>query len=206
MPMNLHRAQSYRLAGTTAASLVLCASTAAAQPTGKAVTPEECAYDRAAMLSLGERAFDQDMSGGWRTLAARETCLDVAADLIRDYREIHGLTSTILYWHEGQLRAAAGDVDRAVQLFAESRINGDDPYGWNPYVDATIAFLRHDFAALVDARDALARIPRPDSFPILDADGKPIDVSWPPNLDVVDHLIACFDQEYLAAYGRCEEP
>ncbi|HEX9876025.1 MAG TPA: hypothetical protein VGC50_05165 [Gammaproteobacteria bacterium] len=156
-------------------------------------------------MSLSERDFDQDMSGGWRTLAAREACLEVAADLSRDYREDRGLTSAILYWHEGQLRAAAGDVERAIRLFMESRVTGNDPYGWNPYVDATIAFLRRDFAALTDARETLARMPKPDNFPVFDADGKPMDVSWPPNLDIVDHLIACFERDYMTAYGRCED-
>jgi|GEM_PF-3021325 len=51
-----------------------------------------CAFDRPAMLGLDQAAFDQDLSnggGGWRAVAAKPGCEEVAADLIRDYRSAH---------------------------------------------------------------------------------------------------------------------
>lgn len=76
-----------------------------------------CTFDRAKLLALDEYSFDQDINGGWRAVAQHEQCTEVAADLIREYRETHGLVSTILYWHEGQLRATAGSTDEAIRLF-----------------------------------------------------------------------------------------
>lgn len=165
-----------------------------------------CAYDRAAMLALDQQAFDQDMDGGWRELAARPGCTLIAADLIRDYREIHQSDPGILYWHEGQLRASEGQAERAIALFEQSRKTGDT-FGWNLYVDASIAFLREDRPALEAARDALARLPRPADFAPRDSRGRPIEINWPPNLHVVDRFIACFGYGYREAYaGRCEAP
>lgn len=164
-----------------------------------------CAYDRAAMLALEEDAFDQDMDGGWRALARDPNCWDVAADLIRDYRETRGLTSLSLYWHEGQLRAFMGDVQTALQLFESSYRSEDGGLGWNIYVDATIAFMKQDMPALVAAREALLSLPQPET-PWVDAKGNDIEPPpWPPNLRVVDGLIQCFDRPYSEAYGRCED-
>lgn len=181
-------------------SLALAATGMAADDTGP------CVYDRTAMLALDQQAFDQDMDGGWRALAARPGCTLAAADLIRDYRRAHGSDAGILYWHEGQLRANAGQTGQAIELFERSR-KADDPFGWNPYVDASIAFLRGDRPALLAARDALARLPRPADFAPRDQNGEPIEIRWPPNLQVVDRLIACFGQGYRIAYsGSCAAP
>jgi hypothetical protein len=160
-----------------------------------------CAYDRQQMLALDQRAFDQDMNGGWRALSRREGCALAAADLIRDYRQSHRLSDTILYWHEGQLRASAGQTETAIALFEQSRTNPDDGYGWNAYVDATIAFLRVDRPALLAAREALARLPMPAGFAPVDTEGRPLQIRWPMNMDVVDALVACFGSSYSEAYG-----
>ena len=159
-----------------------------------------CTFNRAELLALDEHSFDQDMNGGWRAVAHQEGCIEVAADLIREYRENRWLRSTILYWHEGQLRALAGSTDEAIRLFEKSH-KADDAFGWNLYVDASIAFLKRDKPALLAAREALARLPRPEDFDPRDAQGKVVDIPWPPNLSVVDGLIACFDREYKEAYG-----
>lgn len=159
-----------------------------------------CIFNRAELLALDEYSFDQDMNGGWRAVAQHEECTEIAADLIRDYRETRGLTSTILYWHEGQLRALAGSTDEAIRLFEKSR-KTFDIHGWNLYVDASIAFLKRDKPALLAAREALARLPRPEDFDPRDAQGKLVSVSWPLNLRVVDGLITCFDRGYKEAYG-----
>lgn len=146
------------------------------------------------MLALGIHAFDQDMNGGWRPLAAREGCAGEAAELIRKYREFVENRTRILYWHEGQLRARIGETERAIELFDRSRRRNSDEYGWNHYVDATIAFLRRDRSALEAARARLARstIPewersRPNPQPM--------------NMHVVDRLITCFGRTYQEAYG-----
>ncbi|MCI1142827.1 hypothetical protein MOP88_11930 [Sphingomonas sp. WKB10] len=99
-----------------------------------------CHYDRAAMLALDQAAFDQDMTGGWRKLE-QDGCEAEAADLIRDWRIAHKAQDTILFWHEGQLRADIGQTAQAIALFRQSyKPAAQDRIGWNHYVDGTIAF------------------------------------------------------------------
>ncbi len=164
-----------------------------------------CAYDRGRLMALDQQAFDQDMQGGWRVLAREPACVGVAADLIRDYREAHHLSATILYWHEGQMRAEAGQYEAAIALFDRSRHPEPDAFGWNIYVDASIAFLRADRPALLRARAALAALPRPADFEPRDPSGRPLNLTWPMNLHVVDALIRCFGQSYASAYA-CPAP
>lgn len=160
-----------------------------------------CVPNRQQVLGLSQQAFDQDLQGGWRAVSARDECVAAAADLIRDYRERHRLNDTILFWHEGQLRASDGQTEAAIALFERSRKEPADAFGWNQYVDATIAFLRNDRPALLAARASLAGLPRPAGFAPRDPQGHPIDLSWPMNLNVVDGLIACFGRPYREAYG-----
>jgi hypothetical protein len=172
----------------------------------QAQSAEPCAYDRAAMMALDQQAFDQDPAGGWRRLARDPRCRMAAADLIRDYREARGLTATILFFHEGQIRAVAGQNEAAIALFERSRHTDEDAIGWNHYVAATIAFLRGDRPALLAARTALAAQQRPADFDPRDSQGRPVDMSWPPNLNVVDTLLACFGRSYAEAYRGCAPP
>ena len=181
--------------------IALLAIALSAQPV-PSTAPDSCVRNRDELLALGQQAFDQDLQGGWRAVSARHGCEIAAADLIRDYRAARGLTDTILFWHEGQLRAAAGQTDAAIRLFEQSRKPPSDRFGWNPYVDATIAFLRGDRAALIAAREALAALPRPADFEPRDPQGRPLQISWPMNLQVVDGLIACFGRSYKQAYAR----
>jgi hypothetical protein len=170
-----------------------------------ALAPPPCAYDRDRIMALDQQAFDQDLAGGWRVLAREPACYLAAADLIRDYREAHRLTDSILYWHEGQMRAEAAQNEAAIALFGRARHAEPDPFGWNLYVDASIAFLRGDRPALQRARDALAALPRPEDFQPRDVNGHPINLAWPPNLNVVDGFIRCFGQTYEQAYA-CAPP
>lgn len=169
------------------------------------------AHERGAMLSLDEERFDQDFSdggGGWRAIAARAGCEHVAAEVIRDYRERHLSRGITLYWHEGQMRASGGDYPAAIRLFEKSRKPEDQNFGgWNHYVDASIAFLRRDKPALVQARDALSKTKAPPGFGLKDGvfeipnkSGAPFKMRWPPNIDVVDGLINCFEKTYREAY------
>jgi hypothetical protein len=179
--------------------LVAAASLQAAAPPAPA--PDPCPVDRRAMLALGMDAFDQDLGGGWRPLAERPGCQDVAAGLIRAYRDFVQDRIPILTWHEGQLRANLGQTDEAVRLMDRTRRDSGDERAawWNPYVDGTIAFLRGNRAALIAARDRLAAVPRPADMPA--------DRAWPPNLGVVDGLIRCFGRPYREAYGDlCRHP
>jgi hypothetical protein len=177
--------------------LLLTAAVAAASPTNP------CAYDRDKVMSLDQNAFDQDLKGGWRVLEDKPRCYVAAADLIRDYREAHHSTTSILFWHEAQMRASAGQTDAAIALFEKSR-QTHDPAGWNLYVDGTIAFLRHDRAALQAARDKLAALPKPQDFHPLGPNGKPFKMDWPPNLNILDGFLVCFDRSYEKAYGTRE--
>jgi len=188
--------------------LALLAAAAAAQIATAPVTkpPPSCSYDRAAMLALDQHSFDQDMSGGWRKLAL-QGCDLAAADLIRDWRVAHGSEADILYWHEGQLRANAGQTPQAIELFEKSRKPAaeDAPLGWNLYVDGSIAFLRRDRASLEQARAKLASLPRPAWFNPTGPDGKPLSIAWPLNLHVLDSFLRCWDKNYKEAYG-CAPP
>lgn len=173
--------------------------------------------ERARLLALDQQQFDQDMSnggGGWRALENRPGCERAAADLIRDFRKAHGNARGILSWHEGQLRAAAGDYEQAVPLLDQGREPGDS-VAWNLYADATIAFLRRDRAALLQARERLAAV-QPDAgvvvtdgtITVQTPKGDTIKIKWPPNLEVVDALVRCFDKPYKAAYSdnACRAP
>ncbi len=164
------------------------------------------------MLALDEGRFDQDDAGGWRSVAARPGCGLVAADLIRDYRQVRRNETTTLYWHEGQLRAMAGQAGAAIAAMERSRKPVDkDVGGWNLYVEATIAFLRHDRGALDNARSKLAAVTPPtgtDMLKVKDGfvevpteDGKVVKIAWPPNLDVVNGLAQCFGKSYEVAYS-----
>lgn len=176
----------------------------------------DCGHDRTALLALDQDSFDQDLKGGWRALSAKG-CTREAADLIRDWRIAHKAEDTILYWHEGQLRAEIDETEAAIALFRQSYKPADQDYGgsWRPYVDGSIAFLRRDRAGLEAERARLAALPRPVDFeeeakgpdgkPILMPDGKPWRISWPPNLNVLDRLLRCWGKPYREAYS-CPEP
>lgn len=164
-----------------------------------------CVQDREAFMAMDYWAFDQSPKGV-RSVSERAECELEAADLIRDYHamlrergdpvtfEYEGSTITmgetgevfILYWHEGQLRAFAGQTDQAAALFRKSLKPEDQNFqGWNQYALASIAFLEDDLASLTAQRGELAERVPADNI----------------NLGVVDELIACFGDSYSEAYG-----
>jgi hypothetical protein len=178
-----------------------------------------CEYDRTRLLALDQAKFDQDMTGGWRALARKPDCKLAAADLLRDYRQAHRNEASILYWHEGQLRAVAGQSAEAIVLLERARRRADEDFGgWNPYVDATVAFLRKDRPAFDDAQKRLAAIPPPTGYgapSVKDgyiearmANGESRKLRWPMNIDVVEGLAQCFDKPYKLAYSakECRPP
>jgi hypothetical protein len=182
---------------------------------------DRCGYDRDVLLALDEAAFDQDIAGGggWRAVAENSGCELAAADLLEAYRTKHPDAGSILAWHEGQMRASAGQYDRAIPLLESARKPaGQDPVGWNHYVDATVAFLRRDKPALLQARSQLAAVTYPEGeglpplrrgfIEIPSQNGQPVvRMRWPPNIDVVDGLVACFNRPYSEAYrSACRPP
>ena len=178
------------------------ALTFALSASGPSAMPVDCSFDRAAMLALDYRLFDQDKGGGWRALA-HSGCDKEAADLIRDWREHHQASEYILFWHEGQMRAFSGDYDTAIGLFEKSRRpNREDQIGWNYYVDGSVAFLRGDLLNLKAARESLAKVQKPIDWDVMrDADGRLLNATWPVNLNVLDGLIRCWGKRYRDAYG-----
>ena len=183
-------------------------------PAAPEPAPPACAHDREALLALDFKAFDQDLEGGWRPLGNSPACEAAGAELIAAYRQRNASRLTDeqtrgLKWHEAQLRAAQGEYARAADLMTEARADSpalDDRL----YAVATIAYLRRDRPALLDARAKLAALAKPDWFDEAVARHKAQygdDIAWPPNLDVVDGLVACFDKPYRDAYSfDCRPP
>lgn len=181
-----------------------------------AAAPVDCGYDRAAVMAMAPRAFNSTPGRGWRVLGEKDGCWVQGADLLAEYREAHPDAPaddlTNMRWHEGQLRAALGQTDRAIALM-ESTIRPFDPQNLaaadldnNIYVEATLAFLRNDRVALLDARARYAAMPVPDWFAKAAADVKARhgqDLAWPMNLKIIDGLVACFGRPYSEAYGGC---
>lgn len=171
------------------ALLLAAEQVAPAPPTAN----DQCKYEPED-LELGFDAFNQNATAGWRALSMRPGCEEAAANMVRAYRMNAEAHLPLLYWHEAQLRALAGDYTTAIPLMKKSRgPTAQDKFGWNAYVDATIAFLQGDHTALEKARGRLVALPKPS-----DVDAKR---SWPPNLGVVDGLIRCISKSYKVAYG-----
>jgi hypothetical protein len=158
---------------------------------------DNCFYDLEAMLALDEQSFDGDLSTGWRILARDNLCFEDAADLIRAYRERHTDSSTIVSFHEGQLRACVGQTRSAIALFERSRNPAGEVFGWNLLIEALVAYLRHDRAELAEARQALANLSGVDQL------AAPVREAWREYLGATDQLIQCFDCEWEEAYAPC---
>lgn len=98
---------------------------------------------------------------------------------------------SLLYWHEGQLRAFAGETDRAVELFLKTVTPEKNSRGWHEYALGSVAFLQKDKAAFEENFDALRR-------------------KWPDDLNfrVLDRMNNCFEESYVHAYSslECQSP
>jgi len=182
---------------------------AAAQP-ADTPPPPDCSYDLEAMLALDRKAFDQTLpDGGWRGLYERG-CYAEAAELIRAWRHEKRDHASILYTHEGQMRANAGQTSEAIALLKLTYKPADqDAAGWNFFMDGTIAFLERDKLALKIATERLKAVPKPTSLKAVREDGTPIKIKWPLNLDVLEGFERCWDRSYAeasAADGDCRRP
>lgn len=168
---------------------------------------QKCDYDLNSYLFLSMNEFDQDANGGWRALS-NKGCFDEAADLIVLYKRKNDLKADTLLLHEAQMRGFAGDYASASPLmFAikKSIANSKDYFGYSFYVDATLAFFLRDREKLVIARQALESHPKPEGYVLTDHLGNVVERPWPPNLNIVKRLEACFDMTYAEAYGRKAE-
>ncbi|MEQ5787260.1 hypothetical protein J3454_05080 [Erythrobacter sp. NFXS35] len=172
-------------------------------------TPD-CSYDLEAMLALDRDAFDQDMDGGWRVLGMKEGCEIATAELIRAWRHEKRDHASILYWHEGQMRASGGQTNEAIALFQLSYKppEFDVDFGWNHYVSGTIAFLVRGRAHLRQSIKRLKSLPAGESTSFTTPDGKVVKMSWPPNLNVLEAFERCWGKSYKEAYGTeaCATP
>lgn len=170
----------------------------------------DCSYDLEAMLALTRDEFDQDLDGGWRPLGQIEGCEEAAAELIREWRHAKRDHTSILYWHEGQMRAYAGQTDQAIALFELTRSSMDDDaiFGWNHYVDGTIAFLRGNREGLSRSMERLDAIPEPSENSFTRPDGTVVQLNWPPNMNVLKRFEYCWGRTYAEAYGseECTPP
>ena len=161
-------------------------------------------------MAMSYWEFDQSPEGV-RSVLDKPGCREASADLIRDYHAslrakaapvTHVFPEgemtfsengevTLLYWHEGQVRAMDGDTEHAVELFRRSIEPAAKSYaGWNEYVRASIAFLEGNLDALNAEREALSGKVSPGYGDL--------------NLGVVDGLIACFGRSYAEAYGSAD--
>ncbi len=183
--------------------LLLLMSDPVAQPQPPAT--ETCEYDLDAMLELDLDSFDQDLNGGWRPLAG-QGCKREAAELIREWRHEKRAHDSILYWHEGQLRANVGETEAAIALFnlTYKPAELDVEFGWNHYVSGSIAFLERERDALQNSIAELRKVPEPEDNNFTMADGTVLKIDWPPNLNVLEAFERCWDKPYAEAYSSAE--
>lgn len=195
------------------AALALVAGAAAAE---EQRSPGACGAHQGKYLNLTFNAFDQTMGGGWREVADKPGCQKAAADLVAKYRdEVLRQQAAGLDFHEGQLRARAGETATAIRLFKQNlafKKSWGDRFPLHDilFIEATIAFLEHDRPTLQAKRDQLAALPKPEGFDAMAADFErrfpQASMTWPPNLWNLDAFLACFDKAYGEVDAACYAP
>ncbi len=156
------------------AILLSCASPpAAAQQCPLTVDP--------AQLQLGYDNFD---AAGWRGLLA-DGCVDADVALLEAYRSANAARLTVdqsleLAFHLGQALAFAGRDQESIRYFEQARGGGEE---WAAYVEATLAFLKHDVVGLAAQRARYERAPGASQMRLL----------------VIDGFILCADGPYAQA-------
>lgn len=173
---------------------ILAFQYSAAAIASEQIAARDCRIEAASYFNQELAEFDQAPTG-WRGVAEGKNCIKEAADLIHDYREHNELDVHVLYFHEAQLRLSYNAYRHATLLLKKSFVE-DDIFGWNPYVSATIAFVRRDLAALERYRAEIMELTYPEDADLVDLDGKPVRLAWPPNIKVVNAMIKCFDKSY----------
>lgn len=182
---------------------------------------QDCRYNEESLLALQYEAFDQQPNG-WRALANMQGCLRTAASLIATWRDRRAETlppdqMQVLWWHEGQVLASAGDYEAAIGRLETSRtFHNDRPpppdaspeaaENWRANIavrdaweDATLAFLRRDRAAFDEAYARLLAVPEPPGFADLEAlmmERTGVRMSWPLNIESTELMRACWNSLY----------
>jgi hypothetical protein len=175
-----------------AASVVLSASMSMRMPTPVPAASPACAIEdsrRRAILAANYDAFDQSAEGAasWRSVM-NDGCYETAASLILGYVDrnrarLSAEELRTLEFHAGQVFALAGDDAKAAPHFEKS-LGGSRE--WRAYVEATLAFVRHDRAAFDQARRTYDRV-----------------VPKSPRRRVLAGLASCFGEPYFRAM-MCE--
>lgn len=134
-----------------------------------------------AQLQLGYDNFD---AAGWRGLLT-DGCVDAAVALLEAYRSanssrLNADQSLELAFHLGQTLAFAGRDQESVRYFEQARGGGEE---WAAYVEATLAFLKHDVVGLAAQRARYERAPGSSQMRLL----------------VIDGFILCADRAYAQA-------
>lgn len=144
------------------------------------------AEEEATQLSLPYASFDSRGSPyGWRNLNA-SGCADAAVSLLAAYSatntsRLNGDEKREIAFHIGQTLAMAGRDQEAIAHFEQAQ-GASASAEWHAYVQATLAFLRRDAAALATARETYAAI-APGSM----------------RLRVIDGFLACSREPYAKA-------
>ncbi|HEY3860237.1 MAG TPA: hypothetical protein VGM47_11605 [Gammaproteobacteria bacterium] len=157
-------------------------------------TPVLAAASGDAFVDQSFQEFDQKLDTGWRTLQIKGD-YQGAADAILQYQSVHDAQlqtwqKDSLAFHLGHLYAMTGDKPKAIEWLQKSLAGSGNP----AYIQAYIAFLRGDKAALVDTRHTLATT-NPGPWRAED-------------LDEVDAMLAYFDEPFEAAWAalNCHDP
>jgi len=122
---------------------------------------------------------------GWRPLLTAG-CTDSAVNLLAAYSSANQETLTLaqrleLQFHIGQALAMSGRERESIQYFERATDPGATEE-WRTYVEATLAFLRHDPGELAAALRTYAAI-EPDSM----------------RLKIIDGMAACPSEPYAEA-------
>lgn len=143
-------------------------------------------------LDLPYKEFDQTMDKGFRVLGGAG-CFKEAADLIEAYIVKNDGKEGSLRWHVAQLRAMAGENEAAISSARRSLGDGENldenPFRWNDYVLATIAFLEGDLEKLKAHRDKVA-------------EGKDAHYGNEMNLKLLDRMVENFGKSYKDALSQ----
>lgn len=146
-------------------------------------------------MDLSVDAFDQTEGQGFRALA-RSGCYREAGDLIEAWMKRREVVPSHVHWHLAQMRAHHDDRPAAITAARRSLRPveaPDEPFKWNDYALATIAFLERDRAAFDRHRNALAAAASLHAGNAL-------------NLKLIDLLGRHFELDYLQAQQADREP
>jgi hypothetical protein len=118
--------------------------------------------DIAEQITLPYDKFDsQSGPNAWRSMSSAG-CTDAAIALLQAFQSSNESNLTDdqrreIAFHIGQTLAFAGRENEAIEDFERANKPGGS-VEWHTYVDATLAFLRHDTDALVAAHKSYAAI------------------------------------------------